>query len=163
MRRKAPGVQIPLSPPRKTSAGRLTRRGPCCGYPFCMWRSTQEAVRGSPAKGVGWGNWREGSNPSFSANTKATRMGGFRVEMKEGGIRRERPRRSAAISIRWIGISAPGWRRSLLFSLVSLLAAVGLIRVLHLDQFLLQCRDKVYFSKGSSTFEPQTLHDLLCG
>ena len=25
------------------------------------------AVRGSPAKGVGWGNWREGSNPSFSA------------------------------------------------------------------------------------------------
>ena len=25
------------------------------------------AVRGSPAKGVGWGDWREGSNPSFSA------------------------------------------------------------------------------------------------
>ena len=25
------------------------------------------AVRGSPAKGVGWVNWREGSNPSFSA------------------------------------------------------------------------------------------------
>ena len=23
--------------------------------------------RGSPAKGVGWVNWREGSNPSFSA------------------------------------------------------------------------------------------------
>ena len=32
------------------------------------WRSTQVAVRGSPAKGVGWGDWREGSNPSFSAN-----------------------------------------------------------------------------------------------
>ena len=31
------------------------------------WGSTQVAVRGSPAKGVGWGNWREGSNPSFSA------------------------------------------------------------------------------------------------
>ena len=31
------------------------------------WRSTQVAVRGSPAKGVGWGDWREGSNPSFSA------------------------------------------------------------------------------------------------
>ena len=29
------------------------------------------AVRGSPAKGVGWGDWREGSNPSFSA-TKET-------------------------------------------------------------------------------------------
>ena len=27
------------------------------------------AVRGSPAKGVGWGDWREGSNPSFSAKT----------------------------------------------------------------------------------------------
>jgi hypothetical protein len=32
-----------------------------------VWRSTQVAVRGSPAKGVGWGDWREGSNPSFSA------------------------------------------------------------------------------------------------
>ena len=32
-----------------------------------LWRSTQVAVRGSPAKGVGWGDWREGSNPSFSA------------------------------------------------------------------------------------------------
>ena len=30
------------------------------------------AVRGSPAKGVGWGDWREGSNPSFSATKKAT-------------------------------------------------------------------------------------------
>ena len=29
------------------------------------------AVRGSPAKGVGWGDWREGSNPSFSAKKKA--------------------------------------------------------------------------------------------
>ena len=24
-----------------------------------------------PAKGVGWGNWREGSNPSFSATKRA--------------------------------------------------------------------------------------------
>ena len=29
------------------------------------------AVRGSPAKGVGWGDWREGSNPSFSAKKLA--------------------------------------------------------------------------------------------
>ena len=28
------------------------------------------AVRGSPAKGVGWGDWREGSNPSFSAKAE---------------------------------------------------------------------------------------------
>ncbi len=28
------------------------------------------AVRGSPAKGVGWGDWREGSNPSFSATSE---------------------------------------------------------------------------------------------
>ena len=34
---------------------------------YASWRSTQEVVRGSPAKGVGWGDWREGSNPSFSA------------------------------------------------------------------------------------------------
>ena len=31
------------------------------------WRSTQVAVRGSPAKGVGSAKGREGSNPSFSA------------------------------------------------------------------------------------------------
>ena len=37
------------------------------------WRSTQVAVRGSPAKGVGWGDWREGSNPSFSAKKKGIR------------------------------------------------------------------------------------------
>ena len=30
------------------------------------WRSTQVAVRGSPAKGVGSAKGREGSNPSFS-------------------------------------------------------------------------------------------------
>ena len=35
------------------------------------------AVRGSPAKGVGWGNWREGSNPSFSA--KPANYLGWRV------------------------------------------------------------------------------------
>ena len=35
-----------------------------------MRRSTQVAVRGSPAKGVGWGDWREGSNPSFSAKAE---------------------------------------------------------------------------------------------
>ena len=38
------------------------------------WRSTQVAVRGSPAKGVGWGDWREGSNPSFSAKTALRRL-----------------------------------------------------------------------------------------
>ena len=32
------------------------------------------AVRGSPAKGVGWGNWREGSNPSFSAKIASRRQ-----------------------------------------------------------------------------------------
>ena len=32
-----------------------------------IWRSTQVAVRGSPAKGVGSAKGREGSNPSFSA------------------------------------------------------------------------------------------------
>ena len=36
-------------------------------YQYHIRRSTQVAVRGSPAKGVGWGDWREGSNPSFSA------------------------------------------------------------------------------------------------
>ena len=30
----------------------------------------------TPAKGVGWGNWREGSNPSFSA-TKSIREDAF--------------------------------------------------------------------------------------
>ena len=49
--RKAPGVRIPLSPPE-------------------YWRSTQVAVRGSPAKGVGSAKGREGSNPSFSAKNK---------------------------------------------------------------------------------------------
>ncbi len=37
---------------------------------FCRrhaWRSTQAAVRGSPAKGVDWVYRCEGSNPSFSA------------------------------------------------------------------------------------------------
>ena len=34
------------------------------------WRSTQVAVRGSPAKGVGSAKGREGSNPSFSAKNK---------------------------------------------------------------------------------------------
>ena len=29
--------------------------------------SRQLATLTSPAKGVGWGDWREGSNPSFSA------------------------------------------------------------------------------------------------
>ena len=36
-------------------------------YP--IWRSTQVAVRGSPAKGVGSAKGREGSNPSFSATS----------------------------------------------------------------------------------------------
>ena len=35
--------------------------------------------RGSPAKGVGWDNCREGSNPSFSANPQSLRLCGFFV------------------------------------------------------------------------------------
>ena len=35
------------------------------------------AVRGSPAKGVGWGNWREGSNPSFSATKERSQERSF--------------------------------------------------------------------------------------
>ena len=41
---------------------------------FYMRRSTQVAVRGSPAKGVGWGDWREGSNPSFSATSEQSSL-----------------------------------------------------------------------------------------
>ncbi len=42
--------------------------------------------RGSPAKGVGWGNWREGSNPSFSAksNTRLLRRVLLLIENSEG-------------------------------------------------------------------------------
>ena len=44
------------------------------------------AVRGSPAKGVGWGDWREGSNPSFSAKKKGTqRVSFFLALFKEKG------------------------------------------------------------------------------
>ena len=35
-------------------------------------RSTQVAIRGSPAKGVGWVNRRQGSNPCFSAKQRAS-------------------------------------------------------------------------------------------
>ena len=45
-------------------------------YQYHIRRSTQVAVRGSPAKGVGWGDWREGSNPSFSAK-KSPNLGLF--------------------------------------------------------------------------------------
>ena len=41
------------------------------------WRSTQVAVRGSPAKGVGSAKGREGSNPSFSAIKKVPKCGAF--------------------------------------------------------------------------------------
>ena len=51
------------------------------------------AVRGSPAKGVGWGDWREGSNPSFSAKKKGTQRVSFFLALfkEKGEIRRERP------------------------------------------------------------------------
>ena len=39
------------------------------------------AVRGSPAKGVGWGNWREGSNPSFSATKEHSKECSFAYSM----------------------------------------------------------------------------------
>lgn len=43
-----------------------------------IWRSTQVAVRGSPAKGVDWGNRCVGSNPTFSANrAKASEIRAF--------------------------------------------------------------------------------------
>ena len=51
-----------------------------------LWRSTQVAVRGSPAKGVGWGDWREGSNPSFSATKKDRKCGLFSWRFQMEGI-----------------------------------------------------------------------------
>ena len=52
-------------------------------YQYHIRRSTQVAVRGSPAKGVGWGDWREGSNPSFSANGPEQNCAPGRVYSKE--------------------------------------------------------------------------------
>ena len=49
------------------------------------------AVRGSPAKGVGWGDWREGSNPSFSAKKTTTQMGGRFLAVVMVGIRSRGP------------------------------------------------------------------------
>ena len=47
----------------------------------------------SPAKEVGWGDWREGSNPSFSAKKKGTQRVSFFLALfkEKGEIRRERP------------------------------------------------------------------------
>ncbi len=58
------------------------------------------AVRGSPAKGVGWGDWREGSNPSFSAKAEGPcKAWAFRFAFGwEGFEGRKRKCRSAAFS-----------------------------------------------------------------
>ena len=58
------------------------------------------AVRGSPAKGVGWGDWREGSNPSFSAKAEGPcKAWAFRFAFGwEGFEGRKRKCRGAAFS-----------------------------------------------------------------
>ena len=48
------------------------------------------AVRGSPAKGVDWGDWCEGSNPSFSATKEHSYECSFDIhpDPKESEFRR---------------------------------------------------------------------------
>ena len=67
----------------------------------------------SPAKEVGWGDWREGSNPSFSAKKKGTqRVSFFLALFKEKGDSKGTACPQAGKNSSGGGIfSSPGWRR----------------------------------------------------